>query len=329
MFLKIHKRHSDHLKDLEGEIDNFRIGKFVCGRYVTKKNKRGRVWREIVASIPVTNFLEPQPYLLAVYQKAKASFPSYSYLKFAVDLGFAQSNVIRLVIANERSLTPKTGRRIGKALGLRGAHYRYWIKLVTYSYERVPNVRETLLRELVSLKSVTKPRELSATEASYFDKWYHPVIREMAGLPNFCGDPVWIQQRLTFPLRLDEIRRSLEVLESLNLIRLDKTSNRYLKTEQIQTGSDVDSMALVLFHQNMIDAGKESITRVDESLREIQSLTISVPVSAVEQLKAKMALLVQEVLALENSHVESSDPSVPTEVFQLNMQLFPFTHKKE
>lgn len=293
-----------------------------------KKHTNSYAIKEIVGSTPVTDYLEPQPYLLAIYQKAKLKIPSYSYLKFAEDLGFAQTNVMRLVIANERALTPKAGRRIGKALGLKGAHYKYWVKLVTYSYERVPNLRENLLKELVSLKSVAKPKELSPKEAAYFEHWYNPVIREMTGLPDFRGDPVWIQERLSFPLRLDEIRKSLDILENLGLIRFDKASNQYVKTDNVQTGNDIDSMALVLFHQSMIDVGKESITRVEENLREIQSVTISIPTSAVEQIKAKIALLVQEVLAAESNVAASLDPSKSNEVFQLNVQLFPFTNKK-
>ena len=294
-----------------------------------EENLTKSILKHIVATTPVTDYLDPHSYLGDLYQKAKYKLSTYSYLKFASDLGFAATNVLRLIIASERALTPKMGQRIGKALRLAGTASRYWTKLVAYGYERSSDKREKILRDLVSLKAQVRPKELSPTQARYFDQWYNPVIREMTGLPDFEGSAPWIQERLVFPLRLDEIRKSLEILELLGLIKKDPQTGSFIKVARVDTGANVDSVALVRYHQTMIDAGREAITRTHEDSREIEALTVSVPLSAVAEIKAKIAALTQEILALESFHAMHADAKkAPMEVFQLNVQLFPFTSKK-
>ena len=172
----------------------------------------------------------------------------------------------------------------------------------------------------MSYKSKSQPAELGPVEAEYFSEWYHPVIREMTGLAGFNGDPAWLQSHLTFPLRLEQIKRSLELLAKLGAIRLDPAQGRYFRTsELIATEAEVDSMAIVRYHQKMIEIGREAITTLTEEQRDVRAVTVTLPHSALPLLKGKIEQWVREVAAMEDGE-EAGE-----QVIQVNVQMFPFT----
>lgn len=279
-----------------------------------------QVLREVAAQVQVTQHLSHRDYLRAVYDGAKARIESYSYLKYAEDLGFSKTNVVRLVIIGQRPLTSKAAERIAKALDLHGSDRRYWTTLIKYANERLPAERDNLFRLLMSYKTRSAPTELDPVQAEYFGEWYHPVIREMTALADFDGDPEWIKSRLMFPLRLEQIKRSLELLAKLGVIKQDKQKGRWVRTDgRISTDSEVDSIAIVRFHQKMIEIGRESITVVGEDQRDIRAVTVSLPKAAIPLLKGKIEEWVSEVAAMEDGGGKGE------QVVQVNVQMFPFT----
>jgi uncharacterized protein (TIGR02147 family) len=142
----------------------------------------------------------------------------------------------------------------------------------------------------------------------------------MTSLKEFNGDPHWIQERLNFGLRLDLIKRSLELLTALGYIEYDPDNQTWRRSDQkIKTDEEVDSLALIRYHQKMIEIAKESLTVIDENQRDIRAATLSVPAALLPILKAKVASWIHEMADLEKP-AASSDL-----VVQLNVQMFAFT----
>lgn len=283
-------------------------------------NESRQALRKIAGEVQVTQHLSYRDFLRALYTRAKAEISSYSYLQFAEDLGFSRTNVLRLVIVGERPLTAKAASKIAKAIDLHGSSLRYWTTLVNYANERLPQQRDQLFRLLMSYKTRAEPVALGATEAEYYGEWYHPVIREMTALQGFDGSAEWLKARLAFPLRLEQIKRSLELLAQLGYIRLDKRAGRYVRSEQrVATDAEVDSLAVVRYHQKMIEIGRESITTVDEDQRDVRAVTVTLPKDRIAVLKGKIEEWVNEIAAMEEDGVAGD------EVIQVNVQMFPFT----
>lgn len=276
--------------------------------------------KEYSKQVGVTGFLNPHEFLGHLYSLVKSKSFSYSYLDYSEDLGFSRSNVMRLMISGQRPITLKSAERIVHALELTGVDRRYFMILIKYSLCRVISERDDLFKELVSLKTKKSPKVLSPNLAEYFSEWYHPVIREMTGLKDFSGDPHWIRERLNFGLRLDQIKRSLELLSSLGYIEyLDEDKIWRRSDQKITTDDEVDSLALIRYHQKMIEIGRESLTVLDENQRDIRAATLSVPASLLPILKAKVATWIYEMSELEKS-TETAD-----QVVQINVQMFAFT----
>ncbi len=283
-------------------------------------NESKNMLRRIATKVLVTQHLSYRDFLRALYGAAKAETLSYSYLRFAEDLGFSRTNVLRLVIVGERPLTAKAASKIAKGIDLHGSSLRYWTTLVNYANERLPAERDALFQLLMSYKTKAEPVALGAVEAEYYGEWHHPVIREMTALQGFDGSAEWLQNRLVFPLRLEQIKRSLELLGNLGYIRLDRKAGRYVRSEaRIATDAEVDSLAVVRYHQKMIEIGRESITTVSEDERDVRAVTVTLPKDRIALLKGKIEEWVNEIAAMEQDGVAGD------EVIQVNVQMFPFT----
>ena len=263
--------------------------------------RTNKTLQEIADQIQVTRFLDEREFLARVYELAKERIADYSYLLFARDLGFSATNVVRLMIVGKRPLTIKSAEKIAKGLGLVGAERRYWLVLAEYSRERLPAKRESLFQDLLALKSKSTPGSLTKEQLQYFSKWYNPVIRELISVGDFDGTADWVQDRLVFPLRLEEIKKSLELLTRIGFIRKNKVTGKYERTnDRVTTDREVDSLAIVSYHQQMMEMGKSSMTTVSEEERDIRAVTVGLPAAAVPALKAKIDGWIQEILAYED-----------------------------
>jgi uncharacterized protein (TIGR02147 family) len=273
----------------------------------------------ISAEIDVTRYLSHRDFLRELYLRAKDNIIQYSYLRFAEDLGFSATNVMRLIIVGQRNLSSKAAEKIAIQLNLTGGTRRYWTNLIKYTNARSPADRDRYFKLMMGYKTQARPKQLKQSQVEYYKDWYNPVIREMVALPDFDGTPEWIKAKLNFPLRREEITAALELL--LKLGEISEIDGKYSKLKANNlTDSEVDDIAIVRYHQQMIEIGKESITRAAEEERDIRALTVRLPEERVLELKTKIEGWLHEVLGMENAENNQHE-----RIYQLNVQLFPFT----
>lgn len=271
-----------------------------------------------------TSHLDYRDYLKSLYLQIKKLKSNYSYLLFAEDLGFSKTNVLHLIIQGKRPLSVKAGKKIATGLKLSGVDKNYFDILVQYQNARDSQKREQLFKKLLSAKNKSLGSIEDKSKLEFFSEWYHPTIYEMSYLDDFQADASWIADRLNARLRPEQIRKSLQLLESLNLIYFDKTSDRYHPTEgDVSTGDEIASVAVIRYHQKLIEMGKESLTRISEDLRDVSSITVCVSEEMAERLKEEVRTFRKKMLMLAKE-----SKSMDT-VYQMNVQLFPLTKEVE
>jgi uncharacterized protein (TIGR02147 family) len=270
--------------------------------------------------VRISDFLSYRDYLVKLFETLKTDVPSYSYPQLGEDLGLSRSNVAWLIIKGKRRLTVKAAQRIAAALDLGADARRYLETLCSYANARRSDVREDLFRQLAALKSKTATSEQAQRTLEYFSEWHHPIIREMVGLEDFESDPAWIGARLVIPLMPMQILRSLQLLERLGLIVYDGKRGRHVQTGgQIHPDREVERIAAVRFHQRMCDMARESVTRVPEQRRELNTLTLCLSDDVAMKATAILYKACEQIMKLE------SEAKTKSEIYQVNVHLFPFT----
>ena len=280
------------------------------------------VLKEQAQRVDATQYLDVRDYLEALYNavKKEKEFDSYSYLAFAADLGFGRTNVIHLVIRGKRPLGNRSAEKISTALSLAGTQKNYFTCLAAYQNARDPIERETLFRQLLALKQRTISSDEKKSALAFFSEWYHIAIYEMVAMRGFSSDPAWISTHLTPRIRPEMARRSFELLNSLGLIRKKDDKDIYEQTQRrISTGDEIASLAVVRYHQKMIEMGRESITTISEEDRDISAITIALPQEKLMLFKEAVSEFRKKMLGLAE---ECTDKN---QVYQMNIQLFPLS----
>ena len=90
----------------------------------------------------------------------------------------------------------------------------------------------------------------------------------------------------------------------------------------ITTGNDVASMALVRFHQRMIELGRESITTIDQKRRDIGAITVCVSDRMAQRMKEEVQAFRKRLLRMAEESEINRDPD---QVYQVNIQMFPMS----
>lgn len=288
----------------------------------TKKHSETRtLLRKAAREIRLTGFIDFRRYLHNLYKWVKKRSESYSYIQFSIDIGLGKSNASRLIITGQRNLSNQHATDIAANLGLRGHKALYYEGLVRYNNARTLPEREEVFSELMHSKSKIEPESLTPDQIAYFASWINPVVKEAAAAQEFKPDVDWIQESINFPVRRDEVKRAMTLMTQLGLFQYNESSDSYSSTQKEVHFKKIDDLAAIRYHQAMIDAGKESLTRLPGNEREIAGVTALLSKESFEYIREKLRALADEVEQLEKTNRTAND----REVYQLNMQLFPFT----
>lgn len=286
------------------------------------KDDHKTLLKEVCQHIRPSLYLEYATFLEDVFQWFKTRRKNYSYIQFAEDLGFSKTNVIHLMIRGKRRLSPKGVSRITDALHIKGAERMYLETLVRYQNARLSSDREALFSRLMEFKSKSLSSPIEQHQLEYYREWYHPVIRELVGIPGFKADPHWIVDHIEPRVLPEQARKSLALLQELNLIRSKESGDGFeLTSQHVSTGDEIASHAVVRYHQRTIEIGRESITNFDHTERNVSSVTLSISEKTFEKVAEEIAAFRKRILEI------SEQDSSPDRVYQLNVQFFPFTRR--
>jgi uncharacterized protein (TIGR02147 family) len=284
---------------------------------------RAKLLSHLAQSLTSSRYLDYRAYLQALYQAAKAELGSYSYLLFADDLGFSKTNVLHLIIKGKRPLSAKAAEKIAAVLELKASDRKYFLDLVNYQNSDDSVEREQIFQEMVELKAKKlKTAETLVDQLEFFTEWYHSAIYELSFTHMFDHDPKTLAGLLQPKIRPEQARKSLELLIRMGLLKAE--AGGYLKPQhsRITTGDEIASLAITRYHQKMIDLGKESLTNIPADLRDVSSISISIPEHMIPQLKQELSAFRKKILAM------AAAGESPNSVYQMNIQLFPLTRKK-
>ncbi len=271
-----------------------------------------------------SSFLDYRLFFANLYdflkRESDAAGANFSWREFAELLGFKATNIMHQIVKGHRPLTLKAALPIANRLGLKGLERRYLLTLVEHAHARSSSVRDALFGKLVEMKDQSLPSDLDRDALAYFSEWYHPVIRELIGTSTFQNDIDWIAGRITPRIRPEQVKESLSLLVRLNLIAPDESGASFVQTKlRVGTGPKVRGMALTSYHQQMIDLGKSALALIPASRRDISAVTVTVNDATAARLKKMIHAFQTQLL----DEAEKAGPG--DQVFQINMQLFPFT----
>jgi len=173
-------------------------------------------------------------------------------------------------------------------------------------------------KKLLSSKLVSEKKHITPELLSYYSSWLNIVVRETCLLEDFNGKADWIVDRLGGHLTKKDVETSFNTLLKLNLIEKIEPQVYKATDKDVRAPNELRSDFIRAFHLEMILKASQSLMEVSTSLRDITSVTIPITLDMIPDLKKRIE-------EFRSSIIEAVQKNNASEVYQLNIQLFPIT----
>ena len=270
-------------------------------------------------------YLDHRTYLSDWFNWKKTTNPRFSHRMFARLAKQKSPSLLLLVTKGERNLTPSTTRAFIRAMGLSSDEGRFFTLLVQFSNTANPDERNALFERIVASQRFQSARPIEGDGFRYLSHWFIPAVREMATAPGFQADPVWIGRTLRPRITPTQARLALQVLEQLNMVRIDETGNVTVADADLVTPHEVAGLAVHNYHRGMLERARDAIDGFKSAERHLGAVTAQVPEEAIADLKRLVAEFQERFLNLAETANSSASNDSPRRVIQMNLQLFPLT----
>lgn len=268
-------------------------------------------------------YIDYRVYLKDHYEHAKKVHPHYSYRYFARKAGLSSSNYLKLVMDGQRNLGAATIPKFAKALKLTKSESAFFADLVAFAQAETVAERNRAFERVSAHRRFRSAKKLEGPLFKYLTRWYYPVVRELAARRDFQEDPKWIAGEVMPRISTRQVRGALKTLEELGLLVRDDGGRLTRGETSLSTGHEARAVVIPAYHRQMIEQAANALETVPADERHITALTVCVSSAALVDLKDRVARFVEEMLERCDS-----DPD-PEQVFQLCVQLFPFSKGSE
>lgn len=268
-------------------------------------------------------YLDYRAYLKDWFEARKRAEPAYSYAAFAKAAGCSKGTLAN-VIGGSRAPRPDTLDAFAAAMALRPPERTYLGLLVDLATAEDVTRRREVMETILTSERYHRLRlaESQPDEdvARYLEHWYIPVIREMAGLPGFREDPLWIAARLTPPIRPDQASQAVETLFELGFLERGQDGQVRQREIRFRTAPETMQNAAAHFHRVVIPSLLSSIDPTRGNAQHLLAGTVALDASVIPEVKARLNAALDQLLTMGDTAVGDN-----RRVYQVAIQLLPVT----
>ncbi len=279
-----------------------------------------------MAAPRVFSYLDYRAFLADWISWKRAQDPTYSYASFAKD-GKCSKSAIANVIGGARTARPKTLDSFAKAMDLKPPERNFLGLLVDLDTARDQGVRRLILDRILSSASFGRVRvaEDGPEEAAlrYLERWYIPVIRELAALPGFRPEPEWIASVLRPRISPGQAKAALDTLVDLDFVRIRPDGCAEVREVRFRTHDETMHAAAEHWHRQEVRWLLEHYDPRDADGRHLQGAVLTISSAQLPEFKARLTGLVEQLATL----ADDASTEGPRGVFQLAIQLLPVTEE--
>ncbi len=269
-------------------------------------------------------YLDYRQYFADVFEEKKRIIKSFSYRNFARLAGSTSPNLLQLIKARKLNISNAQVSALAKSLGLDSNEEKYLETIVAFDHVKTHQEKDKYFQRILVTREYKSIKTIEKKQYDYFSHWYNPVVRELVTSRQYPDDPAWIADRIVPKVTLSKVKKSIELLNTLGLIEYITGKKKWVCTDRtISTPSEVLSMAIVRYSQDIITLGKEAVERFSAKERDVRSITIGLSQEGFTDLKKRMESFWKEVLAFADTQGNAD------QVMQVNMQLFPLSTPRE
>lgn len=258
-------------------------------------------------------------YLGDWFQAQKAFQPRFSHRLFAARAGFSSSAFLPLILQKKRNLTDRHLEGFVRALNLSPRDAAIFRALVAKGNARDDSTRRQAEDALRAARQAGV-RRIVADQSQFYESWQHVAVHQALDCLEVGDDLASLRAFLSPSPSLAELRRSLELLQRLALVRRDDRGIWKTTDANLLGGARLGPWVLREFQAQMIDLGRTAHERFPSGRRIERTETLAVGQAAAERIRDRVRKCLDEIV-----EIAVSDPGPPDTLLQVNAQLFPLS----
>lgn len=248
---------------------------------------------------------KPQEILKQEFEKRRKRNPNFSLRSFAKWLGISPAQLSQMM-TGKRSVTVNSAKIISEKMNLSPVEKRIFLNSCMKN------------KEFIEINSEKKTLHMQEDQFRLISDWYHFAILSLTKIKGAKADPRWIARRLG--INVDEAHQAILRMERMGILQLKPVFQQVC--EPIQVVSNVSSQAIQKHHKQILNLAAEKIETIAVSRREYQSISIPLNPQHIPIFKKHIDDFLEEAAKM-------SDPKNGTEIYAVNVQLFPLTKTEE
>jgi uncharacterized protein (TIGR02147 family) len=245
----------------------------------------------------------------------------FTFRSFAQKAGLS-SSLLKDILSKRQNLTFPTMRKYAGAMGLNTKEIAYFEALVGFNNAAANGEKNRFFGEMARLRGRSVVTFLDLQQYEYFSKWYHAVVRELIVHAGLGRDPEAISRFIVPSVSPGKIRKSIALLKELGLVYQGPDGAWHAADKVISSEYEIQSIALKNYHLSMLERAREALDRCASEEREFQGMTISASRATFLRMKERIRRFTDELLSMAAAENEKAE-----EVYQINLQMFPFTRR--
>lgn len=268
---------------------------------------------------PVFDFTDYRSFLKTHFMRRREKKREFSLRLWSQKLGMNGPSALSMILNGTRHPGAELLDRLIDYFRFSNQETKYFKYLVKLA--KVNGNGEKTAFVLKELQKLHPEKEFRLLDASIFDamsNWYYFALRELIATKDFKEDYNWISKRLNRKVPPTEIKRVIEKMLGLGILKRSKNGKLFQADEQVTTTTDIASEALKQFHHQMMNLAQESLRGVLPDHREITGATLNIDPKKIDVAKKLIREFRISFSKLVGEHYGE-------EVYQLNIQFFPLT----
>ena len=260
--------------------------------------------------------LDYRHFLKQHFDEIREKKPWFSYRLIAKKLNVDAGQLVK-IMQGQRHISERLIPVFSTFLGLKKREQEYFTCLVRFNKAKTGSETRMYFDKLMEIKDLILPH-VEADQDRFYQKWYYSVIRVLLAFYKFDGDFQKLGNQLSPSITAREAQEGIELLLELGFIEKDTNGKHSLSERFITGGGNWRMLAVRHFQQQTIQLSERSLINDPPNVRDISSLTISIPEDTFGEFREMLAEFRKTVL---RRVMEISQE--PDRVYQLNLQLIP------
>ena len=271
--------------------------------------------------ISVYDYLDYRQFLRDFYVQQKKTNAFFSYRYIGNKVGMDSSFLIK-VLQGHLHISEDRIDKFHKICAFNEKEAVYFEALVHFNKAKTEKESKLYFEKMLSVNKA-KSDKLVESQYEFFQKWYYSAVWAFLDNAPFKGDLKDLGNMMSPAISLKETKQAIKLLEDLKLVSLGEDGAYKAVGLNLTTGKEWRSVAITQYQREMIKLAEESLERFRKEERDISTLTLNIPESAIPEIRELASEFRDSLKKLVNSYTETD------RVYQMNIQLFPLTLKRK